>query len=185
MAGDAAERLMTVEEFLLFEGEPDTRYELVNGRLRAMAPATLGHAAITVNLSTALRNRLKPPCRPYAEAGLRLPGRDDLYYVGDVVVSCRPQSGRQQWIEDPILVVEILSRSTRSHDRGQKAPDYATIPSVGEILLVDSERRWVQLWTRRDDGWFLRDFIGDSSVPLGCLDATLTLDDIYDGVAVE
>lgn len=182
MPGHPAEKLITVEEFLEYEGEPDVRYELVNGRIVAMAPPTAGHGALAVNLASLLRAKLSLPCRPYAQAGLRLPNRDDAFYEADIAVSCRPHARDGKWITDPALVVEILSPTTMAHDRGRKGQDYRLIPTVQEILFVDSQSRWVQLWSRQAEGWFVRDYIGDALVPLETVPGGLSLDDIYDGV---
>lgn len=80
---------------------------------------------------------------------------------------------------DPVLVVEILSPSTKAHDRGQKVPDYMTIPGLREILLIDTERRHVQLVSRVPEGWLTRDVIGDGPVPLATVPGGITLDEIY------
>lgn len=184
MPGHPAEKLCTVDDFLAWDGEPDVHYELVNGRIVAMAPPSYDHGRIVLRIGRRLLERLPAGCEPIAPAGVRIPNRDDAYYEGDLVVTCSPQKPRTSWIEHPTLIVEILSPSTRTHDRGNKTPDYATIPSVQDILLVDSQRRWVQHWSRQaDDVWVVRDIIGEGGVILGVLQGgALTLDEIYEGV---
>lgn len=179
MPGHAAERFHTVEEFLAHEGEPDVRYELVDGRIVAMAPPSVEHSAIAINVGTVFRTRLTPPCRPYVQAGIRVPERNDLFYEADLAVSSAGRKPGSRWLSDPILIVEILSPSTRSHDRGQKVPDYMTIPSVREILLIDSERRHAVLISRVPEGWLTRDIIGEGAVPLETVPGGITLEEIY------
>ena len=65
---------------------------------------------------------------------------------------------------EPLLVVEVLSPSTRIHDLGRKLNDYKTLPSVQEIWMVDSERRWVQLWRRDGERWIVQDLVGSADV---------------------
>jgi Uma2 family endonuclease len=77
---EAAEKRWTVEAFLAWDDGTDRRYELVDGRIVAMAPPSEAHAAIVSNLNGELRSRLKPPCRVLGEFGVRLPDRDDSFY---------------------------------------------------------------------------------------------------------
>lgn len=179
MPGHAAERGCALTEFLAHEGEPDLRYELVGGKLRPMAPPSGEHGRIMLRLGRRLLERLPPPCQPTGQAGILLPGRDDTFYEADIAVSCAPQPAGSPWVVDPVLVVEILSPSTKAHDRGQKVPDYMTIPGLREILLIDAERRHVQLVSRVPEGWLTRDVIGDGPVPLATVPGGITLDEIY------
>ena len=73
-------------------------------------------------------------------------------WQADIAVTCQPTGPE---IVDPMLVIEVLSPSTRMHDLGRKLVDYKTLPSVTEIWMADSERRWVQLW-RRDQRRLVR-----------------------------
>jgi len=183
MPGHPAEERLTIDDFIAWEGEPDTHYELVDGRIVAMAPPSAVHGAIMMNVGAFLRARLAPPCRPYAQAGVTLPDRDDTFYEADIAVSCRRHGRDAKRVLDPMLIVEILSPSTRTHDRGNKTPDYATIPTVQDILLIDSQRRRVQHWSRQSDAWVVRDVIGEGDVVLAVLDdGRITLDEIYEGV---
>ena len=81
-------------------------------------------------------------------------------WQADLAVTCGPAARE---IIDPLLVIEVLSRSTRTHDLGQKLVDYKTLPSVIEIWMVDSERRWVQHWRRDPSGWLGQDFVGSAA----------------------
>ncbi|MFM2043977.1 MAG: hypothetical protein RLY86_2553 [Pseudomonadota bacterium] len=184
MPDHAAEKLMPVEEFLSFEDGTDTRYELVDGHLRAMAPPSEAHGTVVVNLGAALKRHLPPGCRVVAEAGIRPPaGSDWNYWQADLIVTCTGRARDGQGLSAPVLVVEVLSPSTMDHDRGRKVPGYTTLPSVRDILLVGSEDRWVQHWSRQADGWFVRDVIGQGEVLPACLNgAAITLDDLYEGV---
>ena len=79
-------------------------------------------------------------------------------WQADIAVTCQPAALRE--IVDPSLVIEVLSPSTRTHDLGRKLVDYKTLPSVTEIWMVDSERRWVQHLAPRQSGWLGQDFVG-------------------------
>jgi Uma2 family endonuclease len=176
---DIAEKRMTVAEFLAWDDGTDTRYELLDGRLVAMAPVAPSHSVVVANLTHELKSALKAPCYAGSEAGIERPGRDDTFYEADVVVSCTPLAADMATIPEPVVVVEVLSPSTLLHDRGRKAYDYRRIDSVREIVLVSSEQRRVEIWRRRGAKWELEDLIGDASLELESVTVTIPLADIY------
>jgi Uma2 family endonuclease len=181
---EAAERRWTVEEFLDWDDGTDRRYELVGGRIVAMAPPTEAHATVVMNLGAAIRNQLRPPCRVVGELGVRLEGRDDSFYQFDLAVTCAPPEAGRRYVVDPILIVEVLSPSTQLHDRGRKLDDYRLLPSVAEILLVASEQRHVQHWRRDGPRWIVEDLIGDADLRLAAVPDPIPLAAVYDGCGV-
>src|SRR5688572_7422890 len=134
MATPAEQLRMTLAEFLEWDDGTDTRYELVEGRIVAMAPPRDDHGTIAMNLGLAIGPALKAPCRVVGNAGIVLPDRDDRYYVADLVVTC-DEPASQPFLPEPRLIVEVLSRSTSAHDHGVKGEDYRQLPSVQEILF--------------------------------------------------
>jgi Uma2 family endonuclease len=167
---------MTVDDFLVWEDGSDTRHELADGVVRAMAPPDAPYRIIVANLTAlihaGLRNR--PPCRPANEAGLRVDAH--TMWQADIAVTCEPPARE---IVGPIAVVEVLSPSTRAHDLARKLPDYRTLATVQEIWLADSERRWLQLWRRDGERWIVQDLVGASAFRSEVLAADVTLDEVY------
>jgi Uma2 family endonuclease len=137
---EAAVKRMTLAEFLRWEGGTDTRYELLAGLPVAMAPTAIAHGILALRLGAridaALRSR--SPCFGQSEAGIARPDRNDTCYIADLAVSCTPPERGQQLLQDPVLIVEVLSPGTAMYDRQTKVADYRRIPSVEEILLIDS-----------------------------------------------
>ena len=115
---EPAEKRWTVDEFLAWDDGTDRRYELVDGRIVAMAPPSEAHAAIVSNLTIPIGNQLQPPCRVLGEFGVRLPDRDDSFYQFDLAVTCAPADPARRYVAEPELIVEVLSPSTALHDRG-------------------------------------------------------------------
>lgn len=169
---------MTLAEFLRWDDGSDTRYELVNGELVAMNPPMAPHARLVVVIGAALERRLPRGCGVYAAGGAVLPGDDINYRVPDLAVSCTPS--REHWVEEPRLVVEILSRSTQKHDLTGKLAFYRSIPSVDEILLARFDQRWCELWQRVGDNWSIKDHIGSAELPLRVTGSPIPLDEIYE-----
>jgi Uma2 family endonuclease len=175
---------MSLAEFLEWDDGTDTRYELIDGRPRAMAPPIEAHGTIVANLAAAIRPRLKPPCRVVIEAGIIPADRADTWYQADLVVTCAPAERGARAITEPRLIVEVLSGSTAAHDRGVKLADFRKIASVEQILLVASEDRHAEIWLRAEDGWKVQDLIGDAAIPLAIDGQPLPLAAVYDGVAL-
>jgi Uma2 family endonuclease len=175
---------MTLAEFLEWNDGTDTRFELIDGQPRAMAPSLEAHGTIIANLARHIGNQRKPPCRVVVEAGLTPVDRADTWYYVDLVVTCSPAERGARMVREPRLIVEVLSPSTAAHDRGVKLADYRRIASVEQILMVASEDRHVEVWRRSGDGWTVQDLIGDATLALLAIERALPLSEIYDGVVL-
>ena len=121
-----------------------------------MAPPTARHGALIANAGTEIGNRLKGhrPCGAAVIAAAEIDERN--VYVADVVATCAPPTGDAVCVPDPFLIVEILSDTDRGRRIREKVDGYMTLPSVQEIWLVDSRKRWLQQWRRAgEDSWIV------------------------------
>ena len=131
---EAARRLWTLEEFLAFDDGTETRHELFDGQIVAMAPPSDVQGALVARFGRQIGNALRPGCEVITAAGIVPPGRADSWYGADFAVTCAGLSGRQ-FVAEPRLIVEVLSPSTAATDRDRKLPDYRTIPSLLGITI--------------------------------------------------
>ena len=184
MATPASKR-MSLAEFLEWDDGTDTVYELIDGQVVAMAPARDAHGTIVMNLGVVIGPQLKPPCRIVGNAGITRPDRSESFYVADLAVTCDQPADQRFFLPEPRLIIEILSRSTASHDRGRKGEEYRRISSVQAILFVFSEEKRVELWRREADRWVIEDYIGEAAVRLESLGVDLPLPAIYASVALD
>jgi Uma2 family endonuclease len=175
----AAEKLWTIEDFLAFDDGTDTRYELIRGRVFAMAPPSEAHGELVSKLTIAIGSRLRPACRVVNEAGILVPGRADTYYQADLAVTCAPRREGQIHVAEPAIIVEVPSPSTAAIDLNRKVPDYRTIPSVEDILVVSSTEPRVEHWQRAEDGWRVHDFRGSGEIALQSLAITISVAGLY------
>jgi Uma2 family endonuclease len=178
---------MTVDEFLHWEDGTDTRYELVNGFVVAMAPPAPRHGQLAVALGAEIRSALRsrPPCRAYSEAGIVRPDRNDTCYVADLAVTCDPPGPDDRLIRNPVLIVEILSPSTAAFDRQAKVPDYRRIASVQEILLVDSQTVFAEILRRDGEHWITEIVQGPSAtLALNSVPLAIPMAELYEGIAL-
>jgi Uma2 family endonuclease len=182
---EAVVKRMTVSEFLRWEDGTDTRYELRDGMVVAMAPPApaLGFLAarLCARIEGALRSRR--PCMVQVEAGIARPDGDDTCYVADLAVTCKPPLRGDQLIRDPILLVEVLSPSTGLHDRQTKVADYRRIAGVEEILLIDSASTFAEVLRREGDRWITEIVRGpQATLCLASIGLAVAMSDLYEGI---
>lgn len=163
------------------------KWELIDGVIwKMMTGGTLAHNEIVVNLTILIGTHIKAkglPCRVYSENARLVSERDDLSVYPDVAVRCGPRTIDQKNLKDPILLIEVLSRSTVEKDRYDKADAYFRIPSVKNYLLVSQDRLDVTLLTRGDTDWVRMRVQGQEDVMvLELLGLALKLADIYEGI---
>jgi Uma2 family endonuclease len=186
---EAAPARMTVEEFLRWESGDDRRYELVDGRILAMTPPAEAHGVVAVRLAARIETALqgRRPCRVLTEAGVRIPRRGHDFYVADLGVTCAPPSPTRRHLEDPVLLVEVLSPSTEAHDRKTKLPDYRLIPSVQEIAFVDSTGMHAEVHRRLDGERWLTEIVRgpEGVLRLASIGLEARLGPLYEFVAFE
>jgi Uma2 family endonuclease len=177
-----AERLYTEEEYLKLEDKRvDERYEFVDGVLRAMAGGTKEHNEVINNFvfKLIMLARAKA-CKLYTEnVRAKLPvGSEKRYYYPDVVLTCKTDDGDDRTVENPCLVVEVLSKFTASIDKGEKLDIYQRIASIKQYVIVDQAQRKVEVYTRQGDKWIYQTLeSGQFDVP--CLETMMTLDEVY------
>jgi Uma2 family endonuclease len=179
---------VTPEEYLAAERLSETRSEYLDGVVYPMTGAKLNHTQIVSNLILELGTQLRAsPCRALPiDQKVRMPDSRKFFYPDVSVICGEPQfhDDRRDIILNPILVIEVLSRSTEAFDRGAKFQAYRTIESLKEYVLVEQERPLVEQYVRQEDGrWALSTAAGlESSLTLPSIGCTLNLGAVYDKV---
>ncbi len=168
---------MTVAEFLEWESGDDGIYELVDGvpcpKHRAlrdgvwmMAPPVPRHARIERNVVRAIDRQLKRSCEVLQNVGVVSRADEAAYRVPDVLVRCGPRIN-SPLLDDPRVVVEVLSPSTQAEDLSSKLDFYLAIPTVQDIVYVWQDKARANHWSRQAGGvWRLAPLIGDATVTL-------------------
>ncbi|MFN6401123.1 MAG: Uma2 family endonuclease, partial [Planctomycetota bacterium] len=111
------------QEYLQIENQSHSKSEYVDGWIRAMTGASLRHNVVAGNCFLSLGNQLKgSPCRPYnSDTKLRIDrGQSKRYYYPDVQVVCRSNEPTSVYQDQPVLIIEVLSPSTRNYDLNEK-----------------------------------------------------------------
>lgn len=183
-------RLLTEQEYLQQERQSQTKSEYLSGQIFALAGASRTHNRITFNIGGLLYNALRGrPCEAYMnDMRVRVAKVNAYFYPDVVVVRGQPQflDEQQDTLLNPTLVVEVLSPSTESFDRGEKSFHYRRIPSLKEYLLVAQDRVHIERYVRQPDGqWVLTDYTqSDRAVPLESLGVELPIAQVYEGIEV-
>ena len=180
----AVKKTWTSEEYLAWERLQPEKHEFHGGEVFAMAGATLEHNQIVANVLGELRAALRQkPCRVYAsDLRVKIPATG-LYTYPDASVVCgRPEleDDKLDTLLNPLVLVEVLSKSTEDYDRGTKFTNYRTIASFRDYVLLSTDKVLVEYSTRKDDGsWVLREFRAGERFTIESIGVELAVDELY------
>jgi len=175
-------------EYLAIERAAELKSEFYNGEMFAMAGASHQHSEIKENLSIEIGGRLKgSTCHTYSSDMRMKVHRTGLYTYPDILIVCgRPEVDREHGdiLHNPQVIIEILSESTESYDRGKKFLHYRRIPSLKEYVLVSQNQKLIERFVRQlDDDWLLTTFDDpDGEFALSTVPVRVPMADVYRGV---
>ena len=188
IAQPQARTIYSPEEYLEMEVVPDTKYEYINGEIAPMTGGTINHNRIVLNLASTLILLLKQ--KPYDifvnDLRLWIPERN-VYTYPDLMVTAGDiafHNDRNDTITNPTLIVEVLSKSTSSYDRGEKFNFYRTVDSLREYILVEQDRIAVEQFTRIErNKWQFQSYEQSSEqIEFASIPVSISLADIYDKI---
>ena len=166
------------QEYLDGELLSDVKHEFIDGFVYAMAGASADHGRIAGNLFAAFLRRLqerKSPCEPFL-ADMKVKTGNKFFYP-DVLVSCE-QEENDYYRNAPLLIVEVVSRSTRKRDNTLKRLAYQNIPALEEYVLIEQDFVDVEMCRRSRHWWPEHYYLGDT-VHFASIDLALPVEDIY------
>ncbi len=181
----------TPEEYLARETQAEYKSEYYDGEIRMMAGGSEDHSVIQGNIITELNNGLvRKPRKVYTSDMRLLVKRRRAYTYPDTMVICGKtefQTGRTEVVTNPIVIVEVLSPSTREHDRVEKFALYKQIESLREYVTVDSERVVVSILRRAsDDKWTIKIMMRPTEMlVLESLDLEIPIEKLYAKIEFE
>jgi Uma2 family endonuclease len=174
-------RHMTADEFLGWDPGDDERYELVDGVPRMMTGARVAHDRIVRRALTAFERALAgKPCEPFtADIAVKIPSGQ--VRRPDMTIDCGAPSDDQTCASEPVLIVEVLSRSTQ-HDLIRKLIEYKSLPTIRYILTLDPDRIAATFHERIDqDRWRESAFVGPETIlAFDAIHVTLPLGIFYE-----
>lgn len=175
---------MNVDEFLAWAEAQPGRYELFRGSVYAMTPERAVHAEVKLAVQTALAEAIRGrqiPCRVLPD-GMTVRIDDSTAHEPDALVYCGPRLAPSAIeVPNPVIVVEVLSPSTRHIDAQIKLAGYFRLPSVMHYLVIDPDKPLVLHHARNADGTILTRIVSDGTISLDPPGIEIALSDIYAG----
>lgn len=178
---------LTYDEYVTLDSQSETRYEFYDGEVVAMAGITLRHNRLVRRIGNLIEGQpSNRRCGVFSESVKVEIYQTRFYVYPDLVLTCHPFDLQSQYmIRQPGLIVEVLSKSTASADRGTKWKAYKRTPSLLYYLLVEQELMSIELFSRVEntDVWTYQTFEkADDLVVFPRLDFQLSVGAIYDGI---
>ncbi|MBX2923027.1 MAG: Uma2 family endonuclease [Chitinophagaceae bacterium] len=178
----------TIEEYLAMEEAAVEKHEYYRGEIFAMSGSKVPHNRISGNVYAVLHQKLKgKKCRPYNSDQRIHIESNTLFTYPDISVVCGEYAtlNNDNWnILNPVVLIEVLSPSTKNYDRGEKFMLYRDIPTLKEYILIDSEH--VHIETFRLNGahrWELEEYNSlEDQLHIKAVNEVIAVTEIYDGV---
>lgn len=178
----------SLQEYLEIEVKSQERNEYINGQIIPMTGGTPNHNIIAGNFYAGLNFALKH--QPYkvffADQRLWIPQKRINTYPDVMVVAGELEflEGRKDTITNPLMIVEVLSKSTKNYDRDEKFAAYRTIPSFKEYLLIEQYTMHVEQYSKTDNNrWVFSEYEDlEQIMSMESIGFEISLIDIYDKV---
>ncbi len=180
----------TPAEYLALEEAAESKSEYWNGEIVAMSGARIDHQQIVSNITEFLGAKVRGRCRIFpSEMKVWIKKRNKFFYPDLTIICDKPNfyKNRRDTIDNPRLIIEVLSKSTASFDRAEKFLSYQTLEALDEYVLISQDKALVEQYIKREDGnWIYKATVGiESSVDFFSVKTALSLKEIYDLVEFE
>jgi len=179
---------LAAEEYLEAERKATEKHELMNGKIITMTGASLNHNRIVGNLIGEVHHFLKgKSCEVFpSDLRVNIPSTNSFCYPDLTIVCGKPELLDEHFdnLLNPAVIIEVLSPSTESYDRGNKLFTYQQIASFKEYILIDSSSINIQTIIKKDDGLWKFESVADPAafITISTIGQEILLSDIYYGV---
>ena len=181
---------ISIEEYLEMENAAEEKSEYYKGEMFAMSGAKVPHNTIATNLLGLLFNKLQgKKCKPFnSDQRIHIPS-NTLFSYPDISIICGEiitLNNDDYNVLNPSVIIEVLSKSTKNYDRGEKFKLYRAITSLKEYILIDSESMHIEIFRlNKNNHWELQEYNSiNDTVIIKAIDETIRLSEIYDGVQI-
>lgn len=168
---------LSAHAYLAGELYSPIKHELIAGIAYAMAGASVNHNRLVANVARTLGNHLDAtPCEPFV-ADMKLKVNQDFFYP-DLLVVCNDLSAQEYYTENPIIIVEVLSKTTRRTDQTLKRHAYQSLASLQEYMLIEQDFVDVEV-CRRSTHWQSEHYYLGDTVQLAAIELAVTVATLY------
>jgi Uma2 family endonuclease len=168
------------EDYLDGEKISETKREYVNGEVWAMAGASLAHNILTSSVSRYFGNHLEGTRCTAVSSDLKVKADHNFFYP-DIVVLCSDENNDDYYTDKPLLIVEVLSKSTARFDKTLKMVSYKTLSSLQEYVLIEQDFAEIMV-CRRNNNWVSEYFFLGDDVTFESIGLTIAVEAIYQRV---
>lgn len=177
---------ISIADYLRGETSARHKHEFVHGDVYAMVGATNAHNRIATNGTGVLHAQLRgKPCQVFnsdTKIRVRQPQGTRFYYP-DLSVVCRPNPADDTFHDEPVVLVEVISQSTRRTDETEKRDAYLSIASLCVYILLEPAAIAAVVYRRTENGFVRESHVGrDAVIPLPEVDCALPLAEVYENV---
>lgn len=179
---------LTPEEYLERERKSEERHEYFDGEIFAMSGAKRNHNKVATNVSGLIWQHLRSrDCESYSNDMRVFVPETGLYTYPDIVVVCGEPKFKDDVFDtllNPNLLIEVLSETTESYDRGRKFQHYRGIESLREYVLVAQDEARIEKYVKQGDGfWLLSEAVGvDAEIEFSSIECRVALREVYDKI---
>jgi Uma2 family endonuclease len=182
---------ITPEEYLEMERKAEYKSEYFNGEMFSITGANRFHCLISANLNGLLwQQRKVRNFEAYSSKMRVFVPKTGLYTYPDVVVVCGEPKFQDKVFDtllNPTLLIEVLSESTESYDRGKKFAHYRSIESLQEYVLVSTDEARIEKYVKHGDVfWFFTEAVGlEAEIEFSSIECRIALAEVYDKIDFE
>jgi len=187
---DYGKQKISIEDYLMTENASLEKHEYYQGEVFAMAGAKVQHNKISKNLFGTLFGKLKGKrCQPYgSDQRIHIPA-NTLFTYPDISIICGDivtLNDDEYNALNPSVIIEVLSKSSKNYDRGEKFKLYRDITTLNEYILVDSETVHIEIFRlNANNHWELEEYKDlDGSILIKTIDESLLVAEIYENVEI-
>ncbi len=191
MTSSLKQNYYTPEDYLSREETSLVKHEYINGEIIEMTGGTPNHNEICLNLATTLKSKLRGQNAKIYMTDLRLwiPAYQVYTYPDIMVIKGQPilVENRQDTITNSSLIIEVLSKSTKNYDQGDKFDYYCSLATFQEYILVNQYQYQVKHYTKQtDQQWLITTYNSqDDSFSLISFNCEVKLSEIYDEITFD
>ena len=188
---------LSIAAYIQQERESGIKYEYHSGQIYALAGGTLNHAKLCGNSYSEIRKALEnknSSCLPFtseAKLAVHKKNKANSFVYPDAMVVCgeiEPSELDKNAVTNPVLIVEVLSKSTSGYDRGDKFYLYRNIPSFKEYVLIAQDKHVVDVYYKPNgsDLWRITRYENlEDEIKLESLDIVITMSKLYQHIRFE
>lgn len=170
-------------DYLANEQQSEIKSEYDNGYVYAMAGASENHNLIAKNTSYELERSLREKKRSCdvlsSDMKVKITAQGTRFFYPDVAIFCdKHDNDTEYYKHSPIIIIEILSKSTRKNDKTVKKTAYFNIPSLQEYVLIEQDYCEIEVF-RKSENWRSTVYLLGDNISFESLDICLSVDDVY------